>query len=662
MLAMPVKIKTIFMAEPLTSTKDEHVRLAVMRMIVRLRNAGCPVHVVHSDRGRQLVSQALRSWLTEQTIAFSDTGGEDPQANGRAELGVQHMKSHIRRLLKQTGFDKKWWPALLRHVAERDWRQAMAAFGTPQQHLIPCGATVQVRPRSWQGSGPWKDKAIQGRVLARAPFTSNAYAILLPDDTVITSSTVIAIPTQLQLVPQVSEASGLRRRVRSKASPVAAPAAPAVSRCQAECLSLTRGEYRDINRDEVEIEVNQLDRKKKSVSFADEDEKMSSRSPRLQALCVRDENARVVPGLPHPELAASQPLRYLLQIEPIRILSFLDPQGEETMGLREASPGFRLSVAAAWFQMRPPEVWQELAQRGDEEATSSSDCATPPESLSEASSSVPLAVPESGVETRTGDRHFQELVENWDSDTNSSEDSEYLRVHAFHAWDPEYRSEVVRQRVGAWRRYGLRQGLLVDIEGLSYTENASVQMMVGYFRFERPRSTRSSTPSPPAIRTLSVQSPAASADVSQQPVSVQSQAASADVSQQPVSVQSQAASADVSQQPVSVQSQAASADVSQQPVSVQSPAASADVSQQPVSVQSPAASADVSQQPVSVQSPAASADVSQQPVFVQSCLCNPQLHLPKSLLLLGLDTLQGVLREPCRWRRGKRAWLVMNGR
>ena len=74
MVSAPVKVKTIFMAEPLISTKDENVRLSIMRMIVKLRNAGCPVHNVHSDRGRQLVSQVLRAWLTEQTGRLSDRG------------------------------------------------------------------------------------------------------------------------------------------------------------------------------------------------------------------------------------------------------------------------------------------------------------------------------------------------------------------------------------------------------------------------------------------------------------------------------------------------------------------------------------------------------------------------------------------------------------
>ena len=64
---------------------------------------------------------------------------------------------------------------------------------------------------------------------------------------------------------------------------------------------------------------------------------------------------------------------------------------------------------------------------------------------------------------------------------------------------------MVRQRVEAWRRRGLRQGLAPEAHDLSYSENASVQMMVGYFRYERPRSDCSAIASPPILRVLAVQ-------------------------------------------------------------------------------------------------------------------------------------------------------------
>ena len=100
------------------------------------------------------------------------------------------------------------------------------------------------------------------------------------------------------------------------------------------------------------------------------------------------------------------------------------------------------------------------------------------------------------------------------SDSAQSVEEEYFRVHMFHNWDENYRPEVVRQRVEAWRSRGLRQGRDPDIHGLSGTENASVQMMVGYFRYERPRSSHSSTPSPPVLRVI-----LASPEVSHEPLS-----------------------------------------------------------------------------------------------------------------------------------------------
>ena len=203
----------------MSSKQDEPVRQAIVRMAIKLRTAGCPVHRVHSDRGRQLVSDRLRTWLTEQAIAFTDTGGEDPQANGRAELSVQYCKTHVRRLLKETQLPTKLWPLLLRQVSERNWREALQSVGVPQIPLLPCGVEVRVRPRSWKSKGPWKDRVVKGRVLCPAPFTSNAYVILLPDNSLLTSSTVVMVPRQLQWVPAPGDPVPPHRRLSRKTKP-----------------------------------------------------------------------------------------------------------------------------------------------------------------------------------------------------------------------------------------------------------------------------------------------------------------------------------------------------------------------------------------------------------------------------------------------------------
>ena len=237
-VSAPVKVKTIFLAEPVSSKQDEPVRQAIMRMAIKLRTAGCPVHRVHSDQGRQLVSDRLRTWLTEQAIAFTDTGGEDPQANGRAELSVQYCKTHVRRLLKETHLPTKLWPLLLRQVSERNWREALQSVGVPQISLLPCGAEVRVRPRSWKSKGPWKDRMVKGRVLCPAPFTSNAYVILLPDNSLLTSSTVVMVPRQLQWVPAPGDPVPPHRRLSRKTK-------PRLAWVTAQSLLEARGESRE---------------------------------------------------------------------------------------------------------------------------------------------------------------------------------------------------------------------------------------------------------------------------------------------------------------------------------------------------------------------------------------------------------------------------------
>ena len=92
---------------------------------------------------------------------------------------------------------------------------------------------------------------------------------------------------------------------------------------------------------------------------------------------------------------------------------------------------------------------------------------------------------------------------------------EYFRVHDFHHWHVEYRPAAVQQRVEAWRRRGRRPHISPDTENLSGTENANIRMMVGYFLFERPRSSRSSTPSPPQMRVISVSQPEGASGSSQ---------------------------------------------------------------------------------------------------------------------------------------------------
>lgn len=56
--------------------------------------------------------------MKNRMITHSTNGGEDPQANGRAERAVGLIKKKVRRLLHGTDMQVRWWPMALRYLME----------------------------------------------------------------------------------------------------------------------------------------------------------------------------------------------------------------------------------------------------------------------------------------------------------------------------------------------------------------------------------------------------------------------------------------------------------------------------------------------------------------------------------------------------------------
>ena len=96
----PAKSKhlTLFIGVPLRSKKVHEVYPQVQGVINKLEAAGYPVHRYHSDRAKELRSDALIRWLKERGIYLSSTAGESPAGN-RAEIAVQQLKGAVRKIL-----------------------------------------------------------------------------------------------------------------------------------------------------------------------------------------------------------------------------------------------------------------------------------------------------------------------------------------------------------------------------------------------------------------------------------------------------------------------------------------------------------------------------------------------------------------------------------
>ena len=138
-----------------------------------------------SGAARELVSLPLQTWFTEHGVALTTAIGEEPAANGRAEVEIQIIKSQVRRMLKAGSIPVKFWPAVRK-------------LGVPKPALLACGTVVRAKPRSWVNrSNPWRNKMVEGKILSVAPNCAHGYAVLLPNESILLSSTVVAAPVSL---------------------------------------------------------------------------------------------------------------------------------------------------------------------------------------------------------------------------------------------------------------------------------------------------------------------------------------------------------------------------------------------------------------------------------------------------------------------------------
>ncbi|CAJ1386958.1 unnamed protein product, partial [Effrenium voratum] len=94
-----VVTRTLTLVEPLKSRRAVEVIAAPQSMVARLRWWGFEVTRLHSDRGRELVSTALRRWAVSHGLHRTLSSFDEPQANGRAEAAVGWVKRKARALL-----------------------------------------------------------------------------------------------------------------------------------------------------------------------------------------------------------------------------------------------------------------------------------------------------------------------------------------------------------------------------------------------------------------------------------------------------------------------------------------------------------------------------------------------------------------------------------
>ena len=138
------EVRVYRIAMPMETKNSEEVMQTAMEMMLRLKTDGFAVQRVHVDQGREFMGR-FRKWVKSKGLLLTTTAGDDPRANGRAEVAVQTIKSLVRRTLFQAGADESYWPMAVRYVSEVLRHQRI---DRPPQ-FPPFFDKVQARKRKW---------------------------------------------------------------------------------------------------------------------------------------------------------------------------------------------------------------------------------------------------------------------------------------------------------------------------------------------------------------------------------------------------------------------------------------------------------------------------------------------------------------------------------
>ena len=160
-----LEIKVYRMVVPMPSKAATEVVKAATELILRLRADGFHVTRIHTDQGKEF-SGKFATWVKSRNLTFTRTPGDDPQANGRAEVAVQAVKNMIRRSLHESQADAEMWPQVARHINEVLCKQRRGET----VDFPPFGSKVLTRKRGWTVS---EFEAVSEEVTYIAPSWAN---------------------------------------------------------------------------------------------------------------------------------------------------------------------------------------------------------------------------------------------------------------------------------------------------------------------------------------------------------------------------------------------------------------------------------------------------------------------------------------------------------
>ena len=142
-------VKQLTFVEVVADRRAPSIVAAIARIYARIRHLGLPLLRLHSDRARELQSKHPRKWANDRSILRTYTDGDSWKCNGRSEAEIGVLRRHVRVVMKGTKTDRKLWPLIVRHVAERRLRNQLKEMGYQTHNLLAFGSTAYAKQKSW---------------------------------------------------------------------------------------------------------------------------------------------------------------------------------------------------------------------------------------------------------------------------------------------------------------------------------------------------------------------------------------------------------------------------------------------------------------------------------------------------------------------------------
>ena len=205
-----VEMSTITWAVPVKSRHADEIVATAAQVYARIRSLQIPVVRVHLDRAREFTGRTFRRWLQNRGLYVTYTAGDEPCGNSRTEREVGYLKNRVRTLLTGVRAPMELWPLALRHAAEERMRRQLTQLGVPCPKLIPFGAKVMVRKKTWfNRSQDWKFPMEAATCYGPAgdmSLTSGGYVLQTANGQWI-RSTVVVQPRDWQALEDRAEGS-----------------------------------------------------------------------------------------------------------------------------------------------------------------------------------------------------------------------------------------------------------------------------------------------------------------------------------------------------------------------------------------------------------------------------------------------------------------------